>query len=209
MAKTFKFGITGGIGCGKTYACGLFKKIGVEVYNTDEEVKSDIIRRESVREKVISEFGYDSYLSDGSINRDKFKKILFTNFKHRSKMNEIVNAELLDSINKWTETKNGPYVLVECAVLFENGFDKFLDSSIVVTCPMKLRVERLLKRGVSQKDIDNIMGAQWSEEQKIERADFVLTNNDVVEKEVKSLDKLLRIYAEIMASKKTRVFQHS
>jgi dephospho-CoA kinase len=36
MAKTFKFGITGGIGCGKTYACGLFKKLGVEVYNTDE-----------------------------------------------------------------------------------------------------------------------------------------------------------------------------
>ncbi len=176
MLTPIKVGITGGIGCGKTYVCSLFKKLGIEVYNTDEQVKTDIIRRESVKRQVIAEFGDDSYFVDGSINRPKFRKLLFNDPSKKQIMDRIIEKELFPSIKEWTESKSGPYVLVECAVLFENGVDKFVDGSIVVTCPMEIRIERLLKRGVSQKDIDNIMRAQWSEEKKIEKADFIINN---------------------------------
>lgn len=205
MPTPIKVGITGGIGCGKTYVCELFKKKGIEVYNTDDQVKSDIIRRDAVKRQVIAEFGGDSYLADGSINRDKFRKLLFNDLSKKSIMDKIVGRELIPAIDEWMKSRTGDYVLLECAVLFENGVDKFVDCSIVVTCPRELRIERLLKRGVAQKDIDNIMSAQWSEEQKIEKADFVINNGlNLVENEVVALDKILRIYAEIMANKTSR-----
>lgn len=184
-------GITGGIGCGKTYVCNLFQQLGVQVYNTDEQVKSDIIRRDGVREHVIAEFGEDSYLSDGSLNKDKFRELLFTDPNKRTKMNEIVSMELIDSIHDWVEGKTDPYVLVECAVLYENGLDDYMDGVIVVACSKQLRNERLLKRGLAQKDIDRIMAAQWQEKEKIKKADYVLINAGVIEYQVKELHKRL------------------
>lgn len=83
MLTPIAIGITGGIGCGKSYVCELFEKLGIEIYNTDSEVKSDIIRRENVKKQVIAEFGDDSYLVDGSINRPKFRELLFNDLNKK------------------------------------------------------------------------------------------------------------------------------
>ena len=210
MRRIVKIGITGGIGSGKTYACSVFNKHrSVPIFNTDNVVKSDIIRRDTVKRQVIAEFGKDSYLSDGSINQEKFKSLLFNDLEKKRTMDKIVGVELIPAINEWTERQNAPYVLVECAIIYENGVDKFLDGVIVVTCPKELRVKRLLQRGVSQTDIDNVMRAQWSDEQKIKLAEFVLINDETLQYRVEQLDDLLRIYAKELAKRKAEMLQYS
>lgn len=191
-----KVGITGGIGSGKSFVCNLFKKLyGIEIYNADSVVKDDIIKRALIKRQIMAEFGEDSYLPDGGINRPKFKKLLFNNATLLKKMNGIIRVDLVESMNSWAESKTGPYVLIECAVIFENGLETIFDKVMTVVCPMETRIERLLKRGVAQVDIDNIIKAQIGDDERVCRSNYWIRNDEMLSQRMKTIDRLLRMEA--------------
>ena len=70
-------------------------------------------------------------------------------------------------------------MLKEAAILFESGTDKGCDKIIVVTSPESLRKQRVMQRDQrSEKQVDEIIKRQWSDEEKIKRADFVIVNDE-------------------------------
>ncbi len=182
MKRPIKVGITGGIGSGKSFICDLFKQhFSIRVYNTDKEVKQDILRRQSVREQMIAEFGKDSYLSDGRWNREKFVKILFEDSEKREFVNRIVVSELGPAVVEWANEQTSKYVLIECAVLFENGLNKFVDLSLAVTTSIPLRIKRLEQRGVNLELFEKVRKIQYDEEFLVDRCDYVIFNEDDTE----------------------------
>lgn len=178
MKRPLKVGITGGIGSGKSFVCDLFRQnFGISVYNTDIEVKLDILKRESVKKQIIAEFGEDSYLSDGSWNREKFLKILFDNSDKRNFVNRIVTAELRPTIERWVDKQNGKYVLIECAVLFETGLNKFVDITVAVSAPDSLKIKRLKNRGVDEETFWKVKKIQCDDDSIVEVCDYIILNN--------------------------------
>ena len=64
---------------------------------------------------------------------------------------------------------------MECAILFEAGFDDAVDSVVMVYAPETLRVERAMKRDhATETQIRARIAAQLDDEEKRKRADYVI-----------------------------------
>ena len=68
---------------------------------------------------------------------------------------------------------------MECALLFESGFDRLVDRTVLVTAPLEVRLSRVMARdGVSREVALSWMRLQMAEEEKARRADIILDNTD-------------------------------
>jgi len=191
-----KTGITGGMGSGKTTACQIFEALGIPVYYSDERAKFLMITDESVRHKVISLFGPDSYKQDGALNRLMIAEIVFQDSGMLKKLNDIVHPAVLKDGEEWHSLQRGvPYTIKEAALLFESGSHKNLDKIIVITAPLELRIERVLKRDhISRKAVKARMEKQLPDEEKIRQADFVIVNDG----SMSLVQQVWRIHQEIL-----------
>lgn len=174
-----KIGITGGIGSGKSTICKIFSLHGIPVYDADERAKKLYIENESVRNKVTKLLGDEVYRPDGSLNKPFLSLKIFDNTILKEKLEAIIHPAVEEDFNKWCQLQNSPIVLKEAALLFESGSNKMLNKIIVVTAPLELRIERVIKRDqLSRQEIEKRISNQWTEEQKVALADFIIVNDE-------------------------------
>src|SRR3989344_1373767 len=142
-------GITGTIGSGKTAASDLFKKYGFKVINADELYHKISKPNKIIYKKIIKEFGNKIINSDKSINRDKLKKIVFSDDKKLKKLNlithPIINPEIKKGIIRLKKS-NKENIIVDAPLLLESDAKNLVDKIIVIKCDDKTRIQRLLKK---------------------------------------------------------------
>ena len=94
-------------------------------------------------------------------------------------LNNIVHPSVFRDGEQWHKDQKGvPYTLKEAALLFESGSHSALDKIITVYAPKELRIERVMARnGLSREEIESRMAKQLPDEEKKERADFVIYND--------------------------------
>lgn len=173
-------GLTGGIGSGKTYVAGIFKALGVPVYESDQRARQLSAELKSVRKGIISLLGETAY-RDGQINSKWISKRVFNEPQLLQSLNNIIHPEVETDFIKWCSAYHQfPYVIKEAAILFETESYKKLNSTILVTAPENIRIQRVQER--SQLNADEVlkrMQAQWSDEEKLKRAGFVVINDGI------------------------------
>lgn len=177
---SLKVGITGGIGSGKSVVAKIFSILGIPIYYADDRAKWLMIQDQELSEQIKKEFGVESYLPDGSINRSFLAKTVFADPEKVKKINSIVHPAVGKDFLKWSELQTTPYVLKEAALIFETGGQKSLDYVINVSSPLKIRVARTLMRDPhrSEEQVNQIINQQMPDEEKNELADFVIKNTD-------------------------------
>jgi dephospho-CoA kinase len=179
--KKLKIGITGGIGSGKTTACKIFETLGIPIYYADERAKALYLENDNLRAGVIALFGEKVYLENGDFNRKLVADEAFKNPEILKKLNTLVHPAVLKDGNNWHDAQiNVPYTLKEAALLFESGGDQVLDKIITVFAPKALRIERVIKRSngtMTKEDVEARMAKQMSDEEKKDRADYVIFND--------------------------------
>lgn len=177
---SLKVGITGGIGSGKSVVAKIFSILGIPIYYADDRAKWLMIQDQELSEQIKKEFGVESYLPDGSINRSFLAKTVFADQEKVNKINSIVHPAVGKDFLKWSELQTTPYVLKEAALIFETGGQKSLDYVINVSSPLKIRVARTLMRDPhrSEEQVNQIINQQMPDEEKNELADFVIKNTD-------------------------------
>ena len=169
-------GVTGGIGSGKTYVCSLFAEKGIPVYNTDIEAKKLMNTNASVKEAIGELLGSKSY-TNGVLNRPYIAEKIFNNAALLKKMNAIVHPAVALDFEKWYEKQNADFVIKESAILFETGGYKKCDASILVTAPVSIRINRVIKRdNVSEEEVLMRIKNQWDDEEKIKLASYIIEN---------------------------------
>ncbi len=174
-------GLTGGIGSGKTTVAKQFQALGIPVYIADDEAKKLMNRSKIIKRKLIALFGDEAY-KDNTLNRPFLADKIFNNAENLEKMNAVVHPKVASHFKNWVKKQIAPYVLKESAILFENGAYKDCDLIITVTAPLELRKNRLLKRdNTTLEKIQAIINNQWSDESKISKSHFVITNKDLEE----------------------------
>lgn len=187
-------GLTGGIGSGKTTIAVWFKSLGIPVYVADDEAKALMNRSKVIKRELTQLFG-DSAYKDGELNRPFLASKIFTDKSLLSKMNAIVHPKVALNFEKWLSKQEAAYVIKEAAVIFENNLEDQYDYIITVVADEALRIERVLNRDNTNKDkIKAIIKNQLSDEVKIEKSDFVITNNDLQVAKKQALD----IHEEIL-----------
>ncbi|WP_201977981.1 dephospho-CoA kinase [Hymenobacter rubidus] len=179
-----RIGITGGIGSGKSIASRLFHALGVPIYDADTRARWVMENDLVLRQQLVDAFGPDTYDAAGKLNRPLLAGTVFNNPALLAQLNALVHPRVGLDFEHWASAQQQaghPYVLKEAALLFEAGSYKQLDRIITVFAPLPVRQARVLRRDPhrSPADVLAIMGKQLSEEEKMQRATYVLTNDDV------------------------------
>ncbi|MFN3999711.1 dephospho-CoA kinase [Algoriphagus sp.] len=173
-------GITGGIGSGKSTVCQMFQILGIPVYSADDRAKWLMSNDSNLKSQLINEFGADTYLHDGSLNRIFLAEQVFSDPEKVKKINSLVHPAVGTDFKSWAENQTAPYLLKEAALLFETGSAEELDKVINVSSPLKIRMARVLMRDThrSEEQINQIINQQLPDEKKNELADFVIKNSE-------------------------------
>jgi len=180
MNTPMQVGITGGIGTGKSLICKVFACLGAPIYDADSRAKLLMTTDTILVDQIRKEFGNLSYHSDGSLNREHLREV-FKEPLLLKKLNKLVHPRVGQDYLNWVMQQQGPaYVIKEAALLIESGSAEGLDKLIVVTAPLDLRIKRVLTRDPhrTEKEIELIVSNQMGEADKLERADFVITNDE-------------------------------
>lgn len=192
-----KVGITGGIGSGKTTVCKVFRVLGIPVFEADTTAKQLMNTDAELREKLIGLFGTAVYQPDQTIDRKYLAGIVFTNPSLLAQLNDLVHPVVRKAFDEWCHVQHSPYVLHEAAILFESGFYSMMDKTITVVTSEKQRIERVVKRDrLTVELVKQRMRNQWSDDEKIKLADFVIGNNDreLIIPQIVEIDKKIRAH---------------
>ena len=174
-----KLGVTGGIGSGKSVVCEVLRLHDIPVYDADLEAKNLNDTSPVIREKLIEAFGAELYKND-KLDRKKLAQLIFNDEKNLHRVNSIIHPELAKHFEKWTDERiEHPIAAIDAAVLFEAGFQQFVDKTITVFSPIETRIERVVKRdNLTREHILSRINSQMSDEEKIKLSDFVIINDN-------------------------------
>ena len=178
-------GITGGIGSGKSTIAKQLRAMGYAVYDTDSEAKRFIVEDTQVRQQIEQLFGNEVY-KDGVYQTALVAQRVFADKSLLAQLNAIVHPAVKADIERRVsgiasrESRVGNQknlFFIECAILYQAGFDSLCDKVVAVTAPEEIRLERVMKRDSSTiKKVRARMRAQETKND-IPRAD-ILINND-------------------------------
>jgi dephospho-CoA kinase len=174
-----KVGLTGNIGSGKTIVARIFNQLGVPVFYADAEARK-LFDDENVKSDIRELFGSTVFSQSGVIVKSAIAKIVFSDAEKLEKLNKIIHPAVRERYRLWCQgNSESIYSLYEAAILFESGHYMEMDKVICVTAPEDLRVRRVMERdNLTANEVKMRMANQWSEDKKVELADFVIRNNE-------------------------------
>ena len=177
-------GLTGGIGSGKTTIAKLLELKGIPVYDSDKRAKYLMHNSTEIRTALKLEFGDEVY-SEEVLNREYLAKIVFGNKDKLKTLNSIVHPVVAKDFQDWIAEQDTEIVVKEAAILFESGAYKTCDVNVTVHTDVEERIERVQKRdGVTREQVLSRINNQWTDEQRNEKSDIIIKNNDVDPTEV-------------------------
>lgn len=177
---SFKVGITGGIGSGKSTVAKIFQLLHVPVYFADERAKWLMIQDSILVNSIKETFGTEAYFADGRLNREWLAEHVFSDSERVKAINALVHPAVKADFEAWAATQDYPYVLKEAALIYESGSYRELDKIINVSAPLVNRIHRVLVRDPhrTEAQVHSIIEKQLPDEEKNEKADFVIKNAD-------------------------------
>lgn len=188
-------GLTGGIGSGKTTIANHFTAAGIPVYIADDEARKIMQSAEIIKE--IKDLFGNAIFENGILNREKLAQIVFSNPEKLKLLNSIIHPVVKKHFDNWVlDHKNNSFVIYEAAILFESGSYKNCDKIITVTAPFETRIQRVIQRdNTTREQVLKRMNAQWNDDQRIAKSDFVIENQtpEITKLEVGKILKILNI----------------
>lgn len=188
-------GLTGGIGSGKTTIANHFMAAGIPVYIADDEARK-IMQSVEIIKEIKDLFG-NVIFENGILNREKLAQIVFSNPEKLKLLNSIIHPAVKKHFDNWVlDHKKKSFVIYEAAILFESGSYKNCDKIITVTAPFETRIQRVIQRDkTTREQVLKRMNAQWNDDQRIAKSDFVIENQtpEITKLEVGKILKILNI----------------
>ncbi|MFH1002209.1 MAG: dephospho-CoA kinase [bacterium] len=188
-------GLTGGIVGGKSTVASMFRDLGAKIIDADILGHSVILPYKPARKKIVKLFGEDILRNDLTIDREKLGKIVFADQALLKKLNEITHPEIIKLIKKEinmarNKTHNQEKILViDAALIYEAKIDRLMDKIIVVYIDEDEQVKRLIERNnLSKDEASQRVKSQIPMKEKIKMADYVIDNNDKLDKTKKQVE---------------------
>jgi dephospho-CoA kinase len=184
-----RIAITGGIGSGKSFVCRMLAEHGIEIYDCDAAAKRLMRTSSELRARLTGLVGSNLY--DGErLNKPVMAQFLLSSDENQRAVNAIVHPavgeDFLRSGMKW----------MECAILFESGFDKLVDYKICVVAPLEIRLQRIMQRdGLTRQKAMEWISKQMPQEEVSSKCDFVIVNDGVadLQQQIENLNNIIKI----------------
>ncbi len=171
------YAVTGGIASGKTWFCNKLRQCGNQVYSCDDAAKRILRTNNAVQQALKALVGENLYTAGGVLQKKVLAAYLTASNSNAEQVNAIVHPSVAADYLLWQQEQTSQHTFMECALLFESGFDRLVERTILIYTPETTRLRRLMLRdGISQEQALRWMRLQMPEEEKRQRADVVIYN---------------------------------
>lgn len=172
-------GVTGGIGSGKSYVCNILAQHGAPIFYADDAAKQIMRTHSAVQEELCALLGSEVYDAEGHLVKSVVAAYLCQGEAHSQRVNAIVHPRVEEAWREFVaQHADAPIIYMECALLFEVGWQRLVDKSLLVTCPEEERIARIMERD----HIDHTTALKWialqmPETEKQQLADIAIVND--------------------------------
>ena len=188
--------LTGGIGSGKSTVGQIFAQLGAIVIDSDQLAR-DVIERGSIGfNEVVAKFG-DEILKNGEIDRQILASLIFKDPAKRSELEQITHPLIRKAFAKVVSNASPDSIVInQIPLLVESNHDYKFDHIITVSASESIRSERLIKRGLTNDQIKQRMGAQATDQMREDIADSVIVNE---KNEQELTDQVEKIWEQLLS----------
>ena len=190
---TFKLGLTGSIGMGKSTTAQMFAEFGIPVWDADATVHK-LYSKGGAAVPAIQEL-YPEAVEHGEVSRPALKRLIQSNENVLGELEGIVHPLVAVDRQNFIETSDSDIVLLDIPLLFETNGDKRMDAIACVNIDAERQRERVLQRGaMTEEQFEQILNKQLPNDVKCSQSDFVIQtdNLDHAKEQVAHIIELIR-----------------
>lgn len=178
ITAMYVVGLTGGIGSGKSTVAGLFANLGVHVVDADQSARVVVRRGSPALAAIEQHFGPEIISGDGELDRRAMREKVFNNDAERRWLEALLHPLIFDYTLEKLNSADSEYAILESPLLLETTQKELANRILVIDVPEALQIERaLLRDNTTKQQIQAIMAAQFSREQRLQMADDILYND--------------------------------
>lgn len=191
-----RIAITGGVAEGKTTVLRIFESLGAHTLSSDQLAATLLLPGTEVWEQLVREFGQAITAADGTLVRERLAALAFGEPAIRRRLNRIMHPAVVRALQAHIEghTSSPTFVVIEVPLLIEVALQDYFDAVVVVQATPALQRQRLLHRGISLQQAQQIMRAQLPTRCKTVFADWVIRTHrtlDLVEAQTRRIWRIL------------------
>lgn len=188
--------VTGGFCSGKSKAAKYLSLKGGALIDCDRIVNEELYVLPEVLEHVSDILGPEALLDDGTLNRRKVAQIIFSDAGKKRALEQYLHPlvyERVDGRLEKLELKGDvEFAVVEVPLLAESGAQADFDAVILIACNRQFQLDRARGRGYAKRLAEKFVDSQFSWEEKLKVADYIVYNNSLPEEMFLRLDEILR-----------------
>jgi len=173
------FGLTGGIGAGKSTVAKILSARGLAVVDTDQLARQLVEPGQSALAEIQNTFGKPILTADGQLRRDELARIVFSDDAARQQLEAILHPRIREhwqaQLAGW-RAEGRAVAIVVIPLLFETGAEAHFDKILCVACASATQHARLLSRGWTPVQIGQRLATQWPMQKKMDASHHVIWN---------------------------------
>lgn len=189
MGKTI--GLTGSVATGKSTVSNMIQHAGIPLVDADIAARKVVEPGTEGLKEIVAYFGEEILLADGTLDRAKLGEIIFKDKEKREKLNEITHPRVKDYMLEARERffrAGEELVFFDIPLLFESHLESLVDQIVVVWTTPETELKRLMERNnLTKEDALRRIESQMGIDEKARKADFVIDNNESLEKTQKQV----------------------
>lgn len=173
---SYRLGLTGSIGMGKSTTAQMFRDEGVPVWDADAAVHR-LYAPGGAAVAAVGTLCPDAVIA-GAVDRARLKEWLARDPARLAQLEAVVHPLVAADRAAFIAQADAPLVVLDIPLLFETGAD--VDGVLVVSAPEDMQRARVLARpGMTEDHLEAILARQIPDAEKRARADFVIETTDM------------------------------
>ncbi len=193
-----RVGLTGGIGSGKPTLAGCFAELGVQVIDADRIARRLSQPGTAQFDQIVDHFGCEVVDAEGRLARNLLGRMVFKSPQKRRRLEAILHPPVRAEMYARARQDERRYCILDIPLLVESAQYREMERGVTVSCSRVLRSQRLRRqRNLNEPEIERIMQAQATDQQRLAVADDVIDNNGAIEDIEPQVAALHQVYLEL------------
>ena len=175
---TFKLGLTGSIGMGKSTTAGFFADLGCAVWDADAAVH----RLYAVGGPAVAPVAavFPDAIHNGAVSRDALKQALIADPSNFKALEQIVHPLVAQDRAAFIENASTDIVVLDIPLLFETGANRAMDAVACVSIDAETQKQRVLARQtMDEQTFQQILDRQWPNADKAAKSDYIIQTDSL------------------------------
>ena len=187
-----RIGLTGGIASGKSTVSLYLASLGMEIIDGDLLAREVLVLYPEILTYLQDTYG-DLIFQEGQLDRRALGRIIFQDEKKKRAYLDVIMPKIIEEARKRLKEAKESFVVLDAALLFEEGLEKDVDITVTVFVPYEVQLERLLKRdSLTVSEAVSRIRSQMPLEEKRRRADHVVDNSGSREETYQQINEILK-----------------